>query len=249
MNARISEAAKMIREANCAIALTGAGMSVASGIPDFRSPGGLWSKYDPDQVVSTSALHKKPENVWKFLDEVMCLIGRAEPNPAHKALAEIEQAGFLKAVITQNIDGLHQLAGSTTVIEYHGNCRYFYCMGCSESYPLKKVIERGKGHEPPRCKSCGGLIRPDIVFFGERIPGEALDEGEFYANGSDLVIVAGTSGEVAPANLIPAQIKRNGGRMIEISKNGSAYSSVSDLSLYGPVEEILPAIADELIKK
>lgn len=246
MSTRIVRAAEMIREAGCAVVLTGAGMSVASGIPDFRSPGGLWSKYDPDQVASISALHRTPDIVWKFLDEAAQMMGKAEPNPAHHALADMEKRGFLKAVITQNIDGLHQRAGSSNVIEFHGNCSRFYCMKCAGDFPLQKIVDRGKGLKPPRCEECGGLVRPDLVFFGERIPERALSDAGFYANGADLVIIAGTSGEVAPANLIPSQVKSAGGRLIEINKNGSAYTSICDLSLDGPVEDILPAIAEEL---
>lgn len=248
MKSHIKEAAELISKAKCAVALTGAGISVASGIPDFRSSGGLWSKYDPDKVASISALHKNPDEVWKFLDEAAHLVGRSEPNAAHKALAEIEISGFIDAVITQNIDGLHQRAGSLSVIEYHGNCSEFYCMKCGDVYPSGEIYKRRSGSKPPRCKNCGGLIRPDLVFFGESIPVRAMEEGYFYADGADLVLIAGTSGEVAPANAIPAQIKRKGGILIEINKNGSSYSSLCDLSFDAPVEVVLPEIAVELSK-
>jgi NAD-dependent deacetylase len=245
----VKEAAFMIRSASCAVALTGAGISVASGIPDFRSPGGLWARYDPQKVASIEALHKNPAAVWKFLDETAAYVVKAEPNNAHFALAEMESSGFLQAVITQNIDGLHQRSGSSNVIEFHGNCSDFYCMKCGEPFHYNALKRKGKGLEPPRCTSCGGLIRPDLVFFGERIPEQAMKEGDFYSGGADLAVIVGTSGEVAPANMIPSQIKKNGGKLIEINKNGSAYSSICDLSFDAPAEEVLPLIADELLRK
>ncbi|WP_320169474.1 NAD-dependent deacylase [Maridesulfovibrio sp.] len=239
----IEDAAGRIAGARCAIALTGAGISVASGIPDFRSPGGLWSRYDPEEVASIRALKKDPEKVWKFLLETDRMISRARPNAAHDALARMEREGYLKAVITQNIDGLHQTAGSSRVIEFHGNCRDYYCMECFQAFDRAGIEGGGL---PVRCPGCSGIIRPDLVFFGETIPSDTHREAFQIAEEADLVIVAGTSGEVVPASLIPPLVKDAGGVIIEINKSPSAYSSVSDIFIQGSVERILPLIVQNL---
>lgn len=235
----ITQAAGLISESKCVIAMTGAGVSVASGIPDFRSPGGLWSRYDPEEVASVKALKRNPRRVWEFLLEADRMMHRALPNAAHSALAELEGRGLLQAVITQNIDGLHRLAGSQRVVEFHGNCRDYYCMECFSPFDRSGI----EGSElPVRCPQCSGVIRPDIVFFGEAIPDEARREAFQLAEEADLVIVAGTSGEVVPASLIPPLVQDAGGRILEINKTPSAYSSSSNVFLQGAVEVILPEI-------
>lgn len=224
--------------------MTGAGISVASGIPDFRSPGGLWSKYDPDEVASIRALRSNPVTVWKFLLEAVEMMGKAQTNAAHRALADLEDSGFVRGVITQNIDGLHRRAGSVNVIEFHGNCSSFYCTECFAPFDAANI----EGSRlPVRCPECSGVVRPDLVFFGEQIPSEAYREAFALADQSDLVIVAGTSGEVVPANLIPPRIKDAGGKIIEINMGPSAYSSMSDIFIDGPAELVLPAIVKNLI--
>lgn len=240
----IEQAAQLIRKARCVVALTGAGMSVASGIPDFRSPGGLWSKHDPEKVASIRALQSDPAMVWKFLLEADSMLKKAEPNAGHKGLAELEKCGYLQGVITQNIDGLHQRAGSVNVIEFHGNCSDFYCMECFAPYPAKHIDVRAD--LPIRCPQCSGVIRPDLVFFGEQIPSETYKAAFELADQSDLVIVAGTSGGVVPASLIPPRIQEAGGYIVEINKSPSAYSSYSDVFIQGTVEDVLPAIMQSL---
>ncbi|WP_421902552.1 SIR2 family NAD-dependent protein deacylase [Maridesulfovibrio sp.] len=240
----IEQAAQLITKARCAIALTGAGMSVASGIPDFRSPGGLWSKHDPEKVASIRALQVDPVTVWKFLLEADSMLKSAEPNAGHKGLAQLEKDGYLQGVITQNIDGLHQRAGSVNVIEFHGNCSDFYCMECFAPFPAERIHA---GIElPVRCPQCSGVVRPDLVFFGEQIPTEVYKAAFEFADQSDLVIVAGTSGGVVPASLIPPRIQEAGGLIIEINKAPSAYSSFSDVFIQGAAEEVLPAIVQSL---
>lgn len=242
-NSKVKEAVELIKQARCTVVLTGAGMSVASGIPDFRSPGGLWSKHDPEKVASVRALKADPATVWKFLLEAAQMMGTAEPNAGHNALAELEQRGHVQGIITQNIDGLHQRAGSSNVIEFHGNCGSFYCMECFTPFDARSITEVPL---PVRCPECSGIVRPDLVFFGEQIPSEAYKEAFALADQSDLVIVAGTSGEVVPANLIPPRIQDAGGKIIEINMASSAYTSMSDVFFEGPAEQVLPAIVRNL---
>ena len=244
LSAGIKEAAQLIKKARCAIALTGAGMSVASGIPDFRSPGGLWSKHDPEKVASIRALQADPATVWKFLLEAHAMLGSAEPNAGHKGLAQLEKDGYIHGVITQNIDGLHQRSGSTNVIEFHGNCSEFYCMECFAPFPAERITA---GMDlPVRCPECSGVIRPDLVFFGEQIPSEAYKAAFELAGQADLVIVAGTSGGVVPASLIPPKVQGDGGKIIEINKAPSAYTPYSDVFIQGAAEKVLPAIVQGL---
>ncbi|MDQ7032569.1 MAG: NAD-dependent deacylase [Desulfonauticus sp.] len=243
---QIDLAAKWLQEANYTVALTGAGISVPSGIPDFRSPGGLWSHFDPWEVCSTWALEHNPQGVWEFLLEAIDLFQKAAPNPAHKALADLEKQGILKAIITQNIDGLHQRAGSKNVIEFHGGCTQFYCHKCHKSYPFEQVYTLNKDTIPWLCSDCGGTIRPDVVFFGEQIPSKAMLLSQAFCSEADLALVIGTSGEVAPANTLPAMVKQRGGRIIEINLGKTAYEGVSDLKIEKGAEQVLPLILTKL---
>jgi len=245
VEALIERAASALRSARHAVAISGAGISVPSGIPDFRSPGGLWSRYDPQEVASIGALKGNPRRVWEFLVEAMDFFGRAKPNPAHLALAELEQCGRLKGVITQNIDGLHQAAGSRDVIEFHGGCENFYCMRCKTGFSAQAARKVTKDDLPWRC-SCGGVIRPDVVFFGEGIPMAAMQAAERHAFSADFVLIVGTSGEVAPANQIPVQIKHGGGVVVEINLGPTMYRHVTDIRFDAPAEKILPLLASQV---
>lgn len=236
----------MLEGARNAIAFTGAGISVASGIPDFRSPGGLWSRFDPWEVASLGALRTNPEGVWDFLLEAYQMMGRAEPNPAHLALAEMESRGLVNAVVTQNIDGLHQRAGSENVVEYHGSMTELYCMRCKDFKTPDIVSSITKNDLPLYCEDCGGLIRPSIVFFGEGIPVRAMADAQDLADFADVVIVAGTSGEVSPANTVPLRVRAGGGKIIEINLGESSYMDIADVRISMPVEEALPGILEML---
>ncbi|MBI9110528.1 NAD-dependent deacylase [Maridesulfovibrio ferrireducens] len=244
----LENAIKLIANARCAVAMTGAGFSVASGIPDFRSPGGIWSKHDPEKVASIRALKSDPVTVWKFLLELVRMTQKCEPNPAHFALSELEASGNIKGVITQNIDGLHQRAGSVNVIEFHGNCSHFFCSECFAVYEAKDVFKFDAKKLPIKCAECSGIVRPDLVFYGEQIPPQAYQDAFDLADQADLVLVAGTSGEVVPASLIPPRIKSNGGKIIEINKVPSAYHAMSDVFIEGTVEDVLPVIVQNIIK-
>ncbi len=233
----------MLCRARHVVAFTGAGISVPSGIPDFRSPGGLWSRYDPWEVASLQALRANPEGVWEFLLEAVGMFGRARPNPAHEALARLEFLGRLDGVITQNIDGLHQAAGSNNVVEYHGGCGHFHCMRCRREYPAEQAHELGPKDIPWQC-GCGGIIRPDIVFFGEGIPGRASSRADDMVRRADAVIIVGTSGEVTPACLIPGRIKAGGGKVVEVNLGPTGFGGITDIRFDAPAELILPVLAE-----
>jgi len=248
MERLIREAAEIWKRATHPIAFTGAGISVPSGIPDFRSPGGLWTKYDPMKVATAQAITDNPKGVWEFLIDTIDLLERAQPNPAHLALAELEKKNKLMAIITQNVDNLHQRAGSKNVIEYHGNFENFYCNKCKKGYSKEETKNLLKKENPPRCE-CGGIIRPEVVFFGEPIPPLAYQQSLELIKKTDLLLIVGTSGEVAPANTIPRAIKSRGGKIIEINLGETYYYDISDIRFDYPVEEVLPLLKDELLSK
>jgi NAD-dependent deacetylase len=239
----IDEAASVWKQSSYPVAFTGAGISVPSGIPDFRSPGGLWTRFDPFEVATAEALDNNPRGVWEFMLETVLLLEKAGPNPAHLALAELEQSSRLMGVITQNIDNLHQEAGSEVVVEYHGNFKRFYCKDCEAEKPMDEVRALSQEAIPCICPSCGGLIRPDVVFFGESIPPAAHQQSLNMIARADLMLIVGTSGEVAPANVLPRQVKINGGRIIEINLGRTMYEDVTDIRFDGRVEDILPQLS------
>lgn len=244
MNALIEKAARDIVDAGRVVALTGAGISVESGIPPFRGKGGLWEKFDPMEVGHISALLRDPVKVWNALFlELGRKLKSAEPNAAHICLAGLERRGKLGTVITQNIDGLHQKAGSTDVIEFHGTFAWQRCMVCdirvpSETLDLSRI--------PPRC-DCGGVYRPDCVLFGERIPPGDLQRAEAVAARCDLLLVTGTSAVVQPAAMIPFVARDNGARVIEINTEQTPLTGrVSDYLIRGQAGKVLSAIVDAL---
>lgn len=201
--------ADMIVSANGVYVLTGAGMSTDSGIPDFRSEGtGLWEKVDPIEALSTTVLYDNPEKFYSLGFKMLLEMRDKEPNQGHKILAEMEEKKYIRGIITQNIDNLHSAAGSKNVLEVHGNTRDFYCDSCGLKYDYDYVIERvNKGEVPPLCQSCGGIVRPDVVMFGDAMPEEfqmAYEEIE----SSELLIVIGSSLTVSPVNYLPTTAKR-----------------------------------------
>jgi NAD-dependent deacetylase len=205
-----------LREAKHAIAFTGAGISTPSGIPDFRTPGtGLWSKYDPYEVASLSSFQKNPEAFYSWIRPLMMTSVSSKPNLAHLMLAELEKAGILKAIITQNIDGLHQKAGACHVIELHGSINTASCPFCKTSYQLRYLLEQFEAHHYlPRCNQCDHVIKPDITFFEEILPEEAWENANQEMNQSDLVFIIGSSLEVFPANTLPETAIRKGAKLI-----------------------------------
>jgi NAD-dependent protein deacetylase/lipoamidase len=238
----IKKAAKILFDSKLTLALTGAGISVESGIPDFRSPGGLWERYNPAEYGTIWAFRDDPAKVWKMIREMSGVVDRAQPNAAHLGLAQLQHLGLLDTIITQNIDGLHQKAGATRVIEYHGSSRTLICLACGARYHA----EAKKEEFPPRC-ACAEILKPDVVFFGETIPLEALRESQRLASSCNALLVIGTSAEVAPANTIPRTAKLAGARVIEINVMPTALtSSFTDIFLQGKASSVMIKLAEEV---
>ena len=240
MNELIKRAAKDLAAAGNVAASTGAGISIESGIPPFRGKGGLWERFDPMEFAHIDALMRDPAKVWKVLvKEMKEIVDRAEPNDGHKGLAKLEARDKLKTIITQNVDGLHQAAGSSDVIEYHGTFAWQRCMGCSKKYENRSV---DVSEIPPRCE-CGGILRPDAVFFGETIPAEALWRSRQAATDCDLMLVVGTSAVVQPAAMIPVIAKENGAKIVEINPERTPLTvDVSDYLIMGKAGEVMNQI-------
>jgi NAD-dependent deacetylase len=236
----LAQAAALIRRSGSAVALTGAGVSTESGIPDFRSQNGLWSRFDPMEYGTLGAFRRDPLKVWTMLAELLAIVA-AEPNAGHAAMAALEQRGWLQGIITQNIDGLHQKAGSRTVVEFHGSLATFSCPACRQTFSLDRVLARPL---PPRCR-CGEILKPDEVFFDEAIPPEALSRTEQLLARAGVLIVAGTSCQVAPAAMIPHRFRQSGGALIEINLE-PALSGVADITLAGSFAQIMSGLAAAL---
>ena len=240
----IQRAAKDILQSKKTIAFTGAGISVESGIPDFRGSGGLWEKYDPEEYANIHAFYSNPDRVWLMLKEMFLLIMTAKPNLAHIGLAELERMGFLSSIVTQNVDGLHQAAGSKNVIEFHGSHRTLSCLKCSTKIEGASLTLEDL---PARCSRCSSLLKPDVVFFGEPIPWEAQIASFKESKSCSAVLVIGTSAVVYPAATIPVTAKENGATIIEINKEPTPITDeISDYLICGSAGEIIPAIVEEV---
>ncbi len=241
----LSLAASLLKKARHAVALTGAGISTPSGIPDFRSPGsGLWEKDDPMEVASIQALRQHPERFYQWVRPLVQLLRHAQPNPAHIALARLEAAGRIQAVITQNIDGLHQRAGSCNVLELHGHLRTATCLSCFRQSPgesLAEVVERG---EVPRCSFCGGLVKPDAILFGEQLPTEVFIAAMEHARQADLMLVVGSSLMVMPAAKLPAITHSRGGDLLIFNQQPTYADAFAVAVFRADVVETLPRLAD-----
>lgn len=229
MDESIEKAARAILDSNLTLALTGAGISVESGIPDFRSKGGLWDRYDPDEYASIYSFQSNPEKVWQMLREMEETVDKARPNAAHIGLAELEAMGLLQSVITQNVDNLHQEAGSKDVIEYHGNSRSLTCLWCNKRYNYTEK----SGEYPPYCE-CGRILKPDVIFFGEAIPMEAMTRSYQLASSCQVLLIIGTSAVVSPFNVLPRQAKQVGATIIEINLERTVLTDhITDILLLG----------------
>jgi len=230
--------AALLQKSRRAAALTGAGISVESGIPAFRGAQGLWSRYDPVEYAHIRAFMAHPAKVWTMLKELDATIRAARPNPAHTALAELERLGKLAGIITQNVDNLHQEAGSANVIEYHGNAHHFVCHVCRGHWPREAL----DFDQTPLYCYCGGLIRPDVVFFGEAIPEDALRQAHALAAGCDLMLVIGTSAAVYPAAGLPYTAKDAGAAIVEINLEPTDLTDkLTDYFLSGSASNLLSA--------
>jgi NAD-dependent deacetylase len=224
-------------------ALTGAGISVDSGIPDFRSPGGLWERFDPMDYASIDAFRRDPARVWKMLGALDQLLRTARPNPAHLALARLERLGVLEGLVTQNVDNLHQAAGSKRVVEFHGNGSRLRCLRCDRVEPAAAIRELGS---PPRCRTCAEVLKPDVVFFGEMIPEQAMRAAMELVQRCKVMLVVATSATVAPASLIPLLASQNGAFVVELNLAPTELTSSCDVAVHASVTESLPLIADRV---
>jgi NAD-dependent deacetylase len=201
----VERLADLIRERQPCVALTGAGVSTESGIPDFRSPTGIWAKYDPMEYASIEAFRRDPVKVWGFYAKRLDMLATAEPNAAHRALARLERGGWVSAVVTQNIDLLHERAGSQTVVEVHGSIRTSSCLQCHTRVLLADVIRLLEDASAPGCPTCGSILKPDVVMFGELLSRAPIDRAKELARSAALMLVVGSSLEVWPVAGLPLE--------------------------------------------
>jgi NAD-dependent deacetylase len=236
--------AELIRSSNYVVVFTGAGISADSGIPTFRGPGGLWEKYKPEELASPWGFRKDPLLVWRWYAWRMRIIYSAKPNAAHILVAKLEDMGKVKAVITQNVDGLHQRAGSKKVIELHGNIWRARCTSCGYKWILSRPPEDSE--LPLRCPRCNSLARPDVVWFGEPLPSQALRAAWEEMEKANLVIVIGTSGVVEPAGSLPLIAKERGAKLININPEPNRYYDIADVNVMERADPFARKLAKEL---
>jgi NAD-dependent deacetylase len=237
----LDRAAALLRPARSAIAFTGAGISVESGIPHFRGEGGLWTRFDPYKVAHIDTFRKDPAQYWTYSLEHRRT--DAEPNPAHRALVDLEQRGHLRAVVTQNTDGLHQRAGSSEVIELHGSSHGVTCLDCDARFPRAEIDQLNRKRCPPSCPSCGGqFLKPTVVLFGEALPQSALRQAQQLAMAADVVLIVGSSLQVYPAAGIPRLARQHGAELCIINAEPTPYDEVAAAVIHGKAGEVLPEI-------
>ena len=234
----------LISAAQRLVAFTGAGISAESGIPTYRGDDGVWHKYDPARYANINYFLEDPSYYWNFFKEVRYpALKKAQPNPAHRALAALEKRGALRAVITQNIDGLHQAAGSRRVMELHGNTRRIICLDCAAGYGMDEVHSQLATRLPPTCPSCNGRLKPDVVFFGESLPGDVLDAAVSEARSCDLFLVVGSSLVVQPAASLPVLAKQHGARLAILNKDSTPLDELADVVLHRGAAEVLGGLS------
>ena len=246
----VEEAARLVVASNHVVALVGAGHSVESGIPPFRGPGGLWTKYGEPDMLGYQSFMRDPRKWWEEtlsgtgpMRELLDALAQAQPNPGHYALAELEQLGQLQHIITQNIDNLHQEAGSIAITEIHGSRVKLRCIVCNTRWPVDDfTIEE----LPPKCPECGGMVKTDTVMFGEPIPRDALEECIRQSRMCDCMLLVGTSGVVYPAAGFPQDVKAAGGKLIEFNINETALTPLSDIILRAPTGTSLPLLVERV---
>jgi NAD-dependent deacetylase len=235
--------AELIRRRQPCVVLTGAGVSTESGIPDFRSPTGMWAQVDPLEYASLDAFRRDPLKVWSFYRPRISMLTEAEPNPAHLALAELERRGLVEAVVTQNIDLLHERAGSREVVEVHGSIRTASCPSCGERYPLQRVLELLADASAPACPACGEILKPDVVFFGELLPADAIDRAQELARGAGLLLVVGSALEVFPVAGLPLETLGAGGELAIVNRGPTGFDDQASLRIDGTAGKVLPEVA------
>ncbi|MDR7483376.1 MAG: NAD-dependent protein deacylase [Armatimonadota bacterium] len=242
----LDAAVARLRKARAAVAFTGAGISTASGLPDFRSPQGLWATVDPATVASRSAFERDPRRFYQFYRERLDRLRHAAPNAAHHAIAALERAGRLRGVITQNVDGLHQAAGSRRVIELHGNLREAVCPRCEELWPIAVVVEALAQDRVPLCQRCGAVLKPNVVLFEDLLPARAWQAAAALARAADVMLVVGSSLQVTPAAYLPQDTLDAGGVLVIVNREPTPYDDRAAVVLRADAALVLPAIAAAL---
>ncbi|HEU5477201.1 MAG TPA: NAD-dependent deacylase [Gaiellaceae bacterium] len=235
--------AELVRERRPCVVLTGAGISTESGIPDFRSAGGIWEQYDPAEVASIDALRREPARMWEFYALRLDALEAAEPNDCHRALAELEQRGWVSAVVTQNVDGLHQRAGSHEVVEVHGSLREAECIQCGVRVPMADALA---SRPLPACPECGEVLKPGVVMFGELLPADAIERAQQLARDADLLLVVGSSLEVHPIAALPGETLAGGGALAIVNRGETPWDSRAELVLDAGAGETLRGVATAL---
>ena len=243
----VQRLAELLEAASSAVALTGAGVSVPSGIPDFRTPEtGLWAKVDPMEVAHIDVFERDPERFWRYYRPRFQALGDKEPNRAHEALAELERRGLIEGVITQNIDRLHRAAGSENVIEVHGSIETSSCLECGTAFGVEEVDDLFDERGVAICSACSGAVKPDVVLFGELLPEEAMARATELGEGADLMLCVGSSLAVHPVAGLPQLTLEGGGALAIVTKGETPYDRAAELKLEGEVDEELAALVDAL---
>jgi NAD-dependent deacetylase len=253
MKEQLEKIAQWIIASKRVIVFSGAGLSTESGIPDFRSPGGVWDKYNPEDFYFQNffASEASREKYWQMATEMWEPIKKAQPNLAHLAIAELEKLGKLDCVITQNIDGLHSRAGNSEekVIQLHGTAIFVSCLNCQKRYDRDEIQERiKKGQKAPRCDDCGGLLKPATISFGQSMPERETQEAYHRSSLSDLFIVIGSSLVVQPAASMPLVAKRNGAKLVIINRDPTPYDDLADIVIHGQAGPTMDSIIKEVKK-
>jgi NAD-dependent deacetylase len=236
--------AEMIRANQPCVVLTGAGTSTESGIPDFRSAAGIWARYDPQEVASIDGFRRDPARVWEFYGRRLGLLRDVKPNAAHRALAALEQAGWISGLITQNVDRLHERGGSRDAVEVHGSLRTASCLACGRREPMDEVAER---LPVPRCLECGAVLKPDVVMFGEHLPIAAIDRATELAESAALLLVVGSSLGVWPVAGLPQATLDGGGKLAIINRDPTAYDVLATLVIRASAGDVLASTAAALV--
>ena len=243
VSSKAVELARLVRESRSTVALTGAGVSVPSGIPDFRSPGtGIWEKVDPFEVATIDAFHRDTRRFWEFYRPRFEMLGDKRPNAAHDALAELERRGLIEGVITQNVDRLHRKAGTERLIEVHGSIGSSSCTTCGASWPLDEIEALFDEDGVATCSGCMGKVKPDVVLFGELLPEAAMNEARVLAAGAELMLCVGSSLEVYPVAGLPELTLGAGGSVAVITKGPTPYDGDASVRMFGDVVEEMTAV-------
>jgi NAD-dependent deacetylase len=239
----VSDLTALFRECQPCVVLTGAGISTESGISDFRSPDGIWAKYDPMEYASIGAFRRDPLKVWELYSLRFELLRTAEPNAGHLALADLERRGLIEAVVTQNVDGLHERAGSREVVEVHGSIRSASCLDCGQRVGLEEVIVALRDFAAPPCPQCAAVLKPDVVLFGELLPGAAIDRAAELARQAGLLLVVGSSLEVHPVAGLPVETISAGGALAIVTRGPTPFDHLASIRIDAGAGETLSALA------